>query len=177
MEFHERLRERRQEQGLTQLEVATKIGVAPTTYAHYESGRRTPDIKRLRMLCHLFGIALEDHFPLVRTISYPPELLKTLADARKSVSEELVALKASKNPLSAQQRFHASRTLSDRLKAAMEPVQEIWETAMSAPEMDLSGLEAGQTVMRVNYRPEDWQLLQESLQLQSRIMEFMFSGT
>lgn len=59
----------------------------------------------------------------------------------------------------------------------MEPVQEIWETAMSAPEMDLSGLETGQTVMRVNYRPEDWQLLQESLQLQSRIMEFMFSGT
>lgn len=57
---------------------------------------------------------------------------------------------------------------------AIDPVQEIWIKTMDAPEMDLDGLLDGQTIMRVNYRPEDWVLLSESLQLQSKVINFMF---
>ena len=67
-----------------------------------------------------------------------------------------------------------TRDLMDQLKIAIDPVQEIWTKTMDAPEMDLSGLSNGQTIMRVNYRPEDWLLLSESIQLQSKAINFIF---
>ena len=100
MELSDRLKERRLALGLTQQQVAKKIGVDTTTYAHYESGRRTPDINRLRMLCVLFEISVEDHFPIVRTLEYPPELLRTLSETKERVAKELAVLEATCDSLS-----------------------------------------------------------------------------
>lgn len=174
MELPGRLKERRLALKLTQQQVAEKIGVDTTTYAHYESGRRTPDIKRLQMLCILFEISIEDHFPLVRTLEYPPELLKTLSETKERVTEKLALLEAERNNTSPHDLLWKTRDLIDQLKKAIDPVQKIWEKTMDAPEMDLRGLPDGQTIMRVNYRPEDWLLLSESLQLQSKVINFMF---
>ena len=174
MELPGRLKERRLALKLTQQQVAEKIGVDTTTYAHYESGRRTPDIKRLQMLCILFEISIEDHFPLVRTLEYPPELLKTLSETKERVTEKLALLEAERNNISPHDLLWKTRDLIDQLKRAIDPVQKIWEKTMDAPEMDLRGLPDGQTIMRVNYRPEDWLLLSESLQLQSKVINFMF---
>lgn len=173
MELSDRLKERRLALRLTQQQVAEKIGVDTTTYAHYESGRRTPDIKRLRMLCALFEISIENHFPLVRTLEYPPKLLKTLSETKERVTEELAVLEAARDSISPRDLLWRTRALIDQLKIAIDPVQKIWEKTMDAPDMDLSGLPDGQTILRVNYRPEDWLLLSESLKLQSKVINFM----
>lgn len=47
MEWSERLKQRRLELGWTQQKAADAIGVTQAAYAHWESGRRTPD--KLRM--------------------------------------------------------------------------------------------------------------------------------
>ncbi len=174
MELSDRLKERRLALGLTQQQVAKKIGVDTTTYAHYESGRRTPDINRLRMLCVLFEISVEDHFPIVRTLEYPPELLRTLSETKERVAKELAVLEATCDSISPHDLLWRTRDLMDQLKIAIDPVQEIRTKTMDAPEMDLSGLSNGQTIMRVNYRPEDWLLLSESIQLQSKAINFIF---
>lgn len=49
-ELHYIIRQLRKECGETQKELAEYLGVDVSTYAHYEAGNRTPDIKRLRML-------------------------------------------------------------------------------------------------------------------------------
>ena len=174
MELSARLKERRLAFGLTQQQVATKIGVDTTTYAHYESGRRTPDIKRLKMLCDLFGIAIQDHFPIIRTLKYPPELVESLLRTKKQVEDELKFLEANRGEIPPNKLLWHTHELIDRLKTAVEPLQKIWEETMDAPEMDLSDLPIGQTILRVNYRPEDWLLISESLQLQSKVIDFMF---
>ena len=174
MELAERLKERRTAYNMTQQQVADEIGVDVSTYAHYESGRRRPDIKRLRLLCRMFNIAIEDHFPLVRNLEFPPELLRALSETKNHVSQKLTELEAERDDMSPPQKFHATGELLDQLEKAIAPVQKIWEETMSAPEMDIQGLPDKQTIMRVNFNPADWQLLSESLRLQNKLYNFMF---
>lgn len=171
MEFYERLKEQRLKYRFTQQQIADKIEVDVTTYAHYESGRRTPDIKRLRLLCSIFGIAFEENFPLVRTVEYPSEYIRKLADVNSKVVKEFNVLKQNN------QGYSSFCILNETLKEAIKPVQDIWEKAMSSPEMDLTGMPSGQVIMRVNYRPQDWILLSESLKLQSEIVNYIIRTT
>ena len=46
-ELHNRLKNLRIGRKLTQKQVADYLGVDVSTYAHYEKGDRTPDIKKL----------------------------------------------------------------------------------------------------------------------------------
>ena len=68
MELNQRLRTARQQKGLTQKQVAEVIGVDKSTYAHYESGRRTPDAKTWVALCEFLEIPI---FPAQVNIVYP----------------------------------------------------------------------------------------------------------
>ena len=47
MALEDRIKEARRAANLTQLQAATKIGVAKSTWAGYESGNSTPDIDKL----------------------------------------------------------------------------------------------------------------------------------
>lgn len=47
-----RLRELRKSKGLTQVEMANHIGVARTTYAMYEQGKREPDYETLQKIAN-----------------------------------------------------------------------------------------------------------------------------
>lgn len=60
MEFHERLREARLRAGLTQKEVATKVGwVADATYQKYERGAAIPSIELATRMADALGVSLD----------------------------------------------------------------------------------------------------------------------
>lgn len=55
--FHVNLREARRISGMTQKEVAQKVGVARSTYALYETGERSPDVEVVKKLAEVLGVS------------------------------------------------------------------------------------------------------------------------
>ena len=56
--FHEYLTKFRKQKGLTQAEMAEKLGVSRSTYTNYENGNRTPDfevLERIGLIDAAFG--------------------------------------------------------------------------------------------------------------------------
>lgn len=62
--FSERLKDLRQEKGLSQKSVANKLGVAVSTYANWEQGRTEPSIYDIYNLLWVFDIEANDLFNL-----------------------------------------------------------------------------------------------------------------
>ena len=60
MEISERLKEIRQNAGMTQEEVAEKIMVSRVTVSHWENGKSLPDIISLISLSDLYSISLDE---------------------------------------------------------------------------------------------------------------------
>ena len=60
MEISEKLKEARQESGMTQDQVAEKIMVSRVTVSHWENGKSLPDIVSLISLSDLYGISLDE---------------------------------------------------------------------------------------------------------------------
>ncbi len=58
--FSERLKELRQQNGMTQLQVTEEIGLlAKSDYVEYERGKSIPPLPRLIALADLFGVSLD----------------------------------------------------------------------------------------------------------------------
>ena len=85
MEFAERLRQQRSKLGLTQQQVADRIGVEVSTYAKYENGTNLPNSERAKELCALLEIPFKDHFPLVRNLEFHPEQIQRLSVTKERV--------------------------------------------------------------------------------------------
>ncbi len=60
MDISERLKEARQNTGLTQEQVAEKIMVSRVTVSHWENGKSLPDIVSLISLSDLYSISLDE---------------------------------------------------------------------------------------------------------------------
>lgn len=54
--FNENLKKYRIQRGVTQAELATKIGVAKSTYSMYESGSREPSVETIKKIADCLGI-------------------------------------------------------------------------------------------------------------------------
>lgn len=54
-----KLRELREQKGVTQKEVATAVGCTSTVYSRYERGEREPDITTLCRLADYFGVSVD----------------------------------------------------------------------------------------------------------------------
>jgi ribosome-binding protein aMBF1 (putative translation factor) len=54
------LRKARAEAGLTQAELAKRLGLPQSFVSKYESGERRLDVVELRRVCGVFGLRLED---------------------------------------------------------------------------------------------------------------------
>lgn len=54
-----RLKELRQNKGVTQKEVAMKLNCTIDCYSKYERGLRSPDIDRLKSLSKYFGVSID----------------------------------------------------------------------------------------------------------------------
>ena len=57
--FHEKLKVLRKKKGLTQQEVADKIGINRPSYSNWEKGRREPSFENLSMLACIFDVAID----------------------------------------------------------------------------------------------------------------------
>lgn len=55
-----KLRELRENRGVTQKEVAIAVGCSPTVYSRYERGEREPDISTLCSLADYFKVSIDD---------------------------------------------------------------------------------------------------------------------
>lgn len=69
-----RLKALRSATKMTQEETAKKIGIARTTYAMYEQGKREPDISTLNNLADYFGVSVD--YLLGKNEQKLPELTK-----------------------------------------------------------------------------------------------------
>jgi len=49
----------REKAGLTQKDLATKLGIARTTYSGYENGAREPDLDTLKRIADFFEVSLD----------------------------------------------------------------------------------------------------------------------
>ena len=54
------IRELREAQGWTQLDLAIKLEVTPTTVYNWERGRYEPSASKLRAIAQAFGISMDD---------------------------------------------------------------------------------------------------------------------
>ena len=59
MEFGDRLRKMRVEHNLSQIELATKIGVSVRTLYNYETSGRIPKIDVITNIAHIFGVTVD----------------------------------------------------------------------------------------------------------------------
>ena len=60
--FKNKLKELREESGLSQKVVAEKMGIPVSTYANWEQGRREPSIDDIYKLLRVFNIEANDLF-------------------------------------------------------------------------------------------------------------------
>lgn len=56
MEFKDALREARKEKGLTQSEIAEAMSITKSTYCGYETGKRQPDVMKIKQISEILGI-------------------------------------------------------------------------------------------------------------------------
>ena len=54
-----RLKELRLERGLTQKELAKKLGLNAVTYLHYEKGQREPPLSLLAEIAVFYGVSVD----------------------------------------------------------------------------------------------------------------------
>lgn len=87
------LRNNRNQLGLTQQQVAEKIGVDKTTYAHYESGRRTPNTEKTKKLCEILNLNVYDLLgilPIESCILYTKNKVSCLEETIEKVNQALL---------------------------------------------------------------------------------------
>ena len=77
MLLNQRLKHFRTTSGLTQQQVADVLGLDRSTYAYYESGKTTPDIKSVNKLLKIFNISyyelMDEPDPTTLSVSDPDE--------------------------------------------------------------------------------------------------------
>ena len=78
MNFPEQLKAARAASGRTQAEMASELGVDKTTYCGYETGRRQPDINKLRQLIALLDVSADQLLGPEGSGSATPEELEKL---------------------------------------------------------------------------------------------------
>lgn len=60
MSFGEKLRNAREARGYTQQQIADRMGIDKSTYCGYETGKRQPDVIKIKQLSKILGISGDD---------------------------------------------------------------------------------------------------------------------
>lgn len=80
----------RKEKGLTQEELAEKLGVSPQAVSKWENGQSCPDISLLPLLAEFFGVTT-DHLLMGGKAQEPPVRLLP-AEARKDIKDMMLRI-------------------------------------------------------------------------------------
>lgn len=60
MSFGEKLREARESKGYTQQQIADLMQIDKSTYCGYETGKRQPDVQKIKQLSRILGVSGDD---------------------------------------------------------------------------------------------------------------------
>lgn len=60
MEFAENLRQAREKKGYTQQDVSKLMGIDKSTYCGYETGKRQPDVPKLKKIANILGTSVDE---------------------------------------------------------------------------------------------------------------------
>lgn len=72
-----KLKKLRNEVGMSQKELADKLGVSDTVIVNYENGKKTPSLKRLVQMADILNCNLDEIIDLDKAIeSYHDDLIK-----------------------------------------------------------------------------------------------------
>lgn len=143
MELHKKIKELRIEAGETQKQLADYLGVDVTTYAHYEAGRRTPNVEKLKMLAqkyHTDDELLGAGLPIEVHQNFTEEKLDKLQEAIETTHFQ-------KND------YAQNKVLYEHLRKCAEPVLREWEASMELPNIDISKWPVGTVVKKVILNP------------------------
>ena len=83
-----KIRYARIKQGMTQAELAIKLGISPSTIGMYEQGRRIPDYDTLAKMCDILDMSVFDFFPYDKVFSVDvvlKSIIECLSDNNKPV--------------------------------------------------------------------------------------------
>lgn len=83
--FNVNLQNARERQGLTQKEVAERIGVAKSTYSLYESGNREPNVQTIKKIADLLDTSADE----LLGIDYSQSTIAAHFDGKEYTAEEL----------------------------------------------------------------------------------------
>lgn len=106
MSFRDNLRAARKAKQLTQQQVADILGVTKSTYCGYETGKRQPDVKKIKRLAEILNVPADilletENAPAISGESMSAERMELLAlvdtlddEAVKAVLEVVRAVKS-----------------------------------------------------------------------------------
>lgn len=87
--FNENLRAAREQRGLSQKDVADRVGVAKSTYSLYESGNREPNVQTIRKIADILNVSADDLLGLTEE----PHTIAAHFDGEEYTEEELNKIK------------------------------------------------------------------------------------
>ena len=101
--FSDRLKTARLRSGLTQLQIARALGVTASTYCGYETGKRQPDVQKLRRLAILLHASGDELLGL-------PRSAPAVSAKRHSSSMLMSSLRSKASMLAADKPASAARS-------------------------------------------------------------------
>lgn len=64
MNLSNNLKKTREEQGLTQVEIAKKVNISESAYQNYEANKRTPNVHTAQLIAQTLNTTVEELFPV-----------------------------------------------------------------------------------------------------------------
>ena len=164
-----RLKILRLKHGFTQKQIAEKIGVDVTTYAHYESDRREPDLKKIKMLSDFYGMhndILGLSLPIITKESIDNKLLDELKmaikDAENNEKSDFLSLKKSYD------------TLNDRLNQVLDARNKsLFINVDEMSSVDLEAYNRPLTLKKVYLNPTTEALISNAMNMLNTIYNAM----
>ena len=162
--FNTKIKSLREAHGYTQQQIADFLGIDKTTYAHYEAGRRFPNIDKLRKLAELYSLndeMLNVLFPVEVIIKYP----KSMLDKAEAYLKEAEAVQG--------KTIEQLNNSINKLWKVFEPIFKIRQEAIKFPESADVYLSAVQrkTVKKVYLDLRGEKLINDYVKTQQKIYD------